>query len=199
MSQATLLPAASGGAARQRIVVDHARETNDWYVEPAWCVELLLNAVEFTGPVWDPCCGCGTIPKAVIAHRGSAVGVGGSDLVSRGYGLGSVDFLSDPVPLTNTIFNPPYALAERFILHALDVTTHKVAALVNLKFLASQGRRERLFNAHPPAAVLILSRRPSMPPGGAGIEAKGGTADYCWIVWDNQKSGSLPPYVRWLA
>lgn len=200
MSQATLLPAASGGIARERIVTDHAREANDWYVEPSWCVDLLLKAVEFTGGVWDPCCGSGTIPKAVLAHRDYANGdVGGSDLVARGFCEGGSDFFADQGPWCNLIFNPPYARAEQFILHAIEVATHKIAAIVNLKFLASQGRRERLFKPHPPAYVLILSRRPSMPPGGSGIEAKGGTADYCWIVWDNQETGCLLPNVRWLA
>lgn len=203
MSRATILPAASAGASRERVVTDHARVASDWYVEPGWCTELLLQAVDFVGPIWDPCCGCGTIPKTIQRCGNITNGYGGSDLVYRGYGEGGRDFLADPGPWFNLIFNPPYNIAEQFILHALDVASCKVAALVNLKFLASQGRRERLFKPHPPAAVLILSRRPSMPPGGSGIEAKGGTADYCWVVWENEivrkADPGKHPIVGWLA
>lgn len=199
MSQASLLPAASGGASRTRTVTDHARAVADWYVDPPFCTELLFDAVEFQGPIWDPCCGSGTIPHVAV-KRGLLVG--GSDLVFRGYGEGGRDFFADSGPYRNLIFNPPYDQAERFILHALEIASGKVAALVNLKFLASQGRRERLFNAHPPLVVLILSRRPSMPPGGSGLAAKGGTADYCWIIWENEE-GRAPEdrqsVIGWLA
>ncbi len=83
------------------------------------------------------------------------------------------------------VFNPPYKIAEQFISRALAYTRHagRVAAIVNLKFLASQGRRDRLYHKIPPTEVLICSQRPSMPPGGSGVVAKGGTADYCWIIW----------------
>lgn len=199
MSRESLLPTASGGAARERIVTDHERHNTDWYVDPAFCTELLLSAVPFLGPIWDPCCGGGTIPKVVAEFWPNGVGNGGSDLIYRGWGIGGRDFFQATGPYCNLIFNPPYKIAEQFILHALGVASRKVAALVNLKFLASQGRRERLFNAKRPAEVLILSRRPSMPPGGSGVEAKGGTADYCWIVWDQERLQFDQPIIRWLA
>lgn len=192
MSQASLLPHASSGASRERVVVDYERHNDDWYVEPPWVVDQLLRAVTFTGSIHDPCCGGGNIPQRLeeLGHR-----VIGSDIVDRGYGE-IQNFFLDWREYENMIFNPPYKIAEDFILHALELTTQKVAAIVNLKFLASQGRRDRLFLRHPPANVLICSRRPSMPPGGAGIEAKGGTADYCWIVWDNVAGGDTR--VSWL-
>jgi hypothetical protein len=28
-----------------------------------------------------------------------------------------------------------------------------------------------------------------MPPGGRGIEAKNGTMDYCWIIWERSYCG----------
>lgn len=192
MSHASLLPHASGGSDRERVVVDYARHGDDWYVEPPWVVDQLLRAVTFTGIIHDPCCGGGTIPKR-LDERG--YNTTASDVVDRGYG-DIRDFFLDLRRRQNIICNPPYKIAERFILHAIEVTDGKVAAIVNLKFLASQGRRDRLFFRHPPANVLILSQRPSMPPGGSGIAAKGGTADYCWIVWDNVAGGDTR--VSWL-
>lgn len=194
MSTATIIHPASAGQTRTRVVTDHERHANDWYVDPAWCTKLLLNAVQFDRKIWDPCCGGGTIPKEA---RRLGYDAHGSDLVARGYGESHCDFFRSRGPFDNLVFNPPYKLAEEFIAYANHIATGKVAALVNLKFLASQGRRKRLFDPHPPLAVLILSRRPSMPPGGAGIEAKGGTADYCWIVWERGYVG--PTNTRWLA
>ena len=136
------------------------------------------------------------IPRQVLKH-GATRFVTGSDLVDRGYGEGGRDFFLDPGPYVNIISNPPYDVCEQFILHALEITEGKVAAIVNLKFLASQGRRERFYIPHPPAEVLILSRRPSMPPGGTNIPAKGGTADYAWLVWDHCYQG--PTVTRFLA
>lgn len=202
MSQASLLPHSSGGKPRERRVVDHAREVNDWYVEPIWATELLFRALDFVGPIWDPCCGQGNILKAVCSAGNITNGVRATDLVDRGYGDAGIDFLLSSDWAQNIVFNPPYLHAEAFILHALKLASGKVAALVNLKFLASQGRRERLFKPHPPLVVLILSRRPSMPPGGQDIPAKGGTADYCWIVWENE-GDRIPddhrPVIGWLA
>lgn len=174
MSHASLLPTASGGEARERLVLDHAR--------------LLFRAVDIDGPTWNPCCGGGSIVSALHAEHATGkygLGIRASDIVDRGCpgAERGIDFLASTDWAYNIVFNPPYKRAEEFILHAIGLAEGLVCALVNIKFLASQGRRERLFLPHPPAAVLILSRRPSMPPGGAGLEAKGGTADYCWIVW----------------
>jgi hypothetical protein len=118
-----------------------------------------------------------------------------ADIIDRGYG-DVRNFFDDFQQRDNIICNPPYKIAEEFILRAIQYTSLKVAAIVNLKFLASQGRRNRLFLRHPPANVLICSQRPSMPPGGTTIAAKGGTADYCWIVWDNVAGGDAR--VSWL-
>lgn len=192
MSHASLLPHSSGGNSRERTIVDYARTDNDWYVEPPWVIDQLLRAVTFTGMIHDPCCGGGNIPKRLDAL---GYNTRACDIVDRGYG-DVRDFFQDTRQYDNLVFNPPYKIAEKFILHAINFAAYKVAAIVNLKFLASQGRRDRLFHRHPPASVLICSQRPSMPPGGQGIKASGGTADYCWIVWDNVAGGDTR--VSWL-
>lgn len=95
---------------------------------------------------------------------------------------------------TSTIVcNPPYSyipgIAEAFARQALVLAAGRVCLLVPNKWLASQ-RRFRLFMVdHPPAAILHLTQRASMPPGdliGAmGNRAfRGGMVDYCWVVWE---------------
>ena len=171
-----------------------ARENHDWYVEGPECVRSLFNAVQFTGPIHDPCCGGGNIPKVAQDYGYVATG---SDLVDRGYGRGGIDFLIDHTPRINIVSNPPYKLGEEFLWHALTVTERKVAVVMRLSFLEGQKRRENLFSKIPPSLVLVLSKRPSMPPGGSDIPAKGGTAAYCWLVYDQEHKG--PTELRWTA
>ena len=178
----------------------HRRHREDWYTEPSWTVDLLLDAEPFAGFTWDPACGSGTIPK-VCEARG--LWTRGTDIAERPYGT-QHDFLGTLAPLPwgnvdNIICNPPYGVAEAFIRRALTIATAKVAMLVQSKFPYSQ-RRHALFTQWPPARMYFLSTRPSMPPGDkliAGtVEAKGGKLDYMWLIWNSAHSG--PTSAHWL-
>lgn len=175
------------------------RATGDWYVEPAWTVDLLVDAWPVPALAWDPACGGGTIPRR-LAERG--IEAVGSDIVARGFGR-RADFLAAGTRLPystarSIICNPPYAQAEAFVRRALAMPTEVAAMLVQAKFAYSQGRY-RLFREHPPACLLHLSSRPSMPPGDllrAGkIKAAGGKMDFAWIIWDRRYTG--PTLARW--
>jgi hypothetical protein len=187
----------------------YARADLDWYVEPSSAVEQLAEAVDFDGCViWDPACGSGTIPD-VFADRG--LDVVGSDLVDRGFEdcVAPHNFLTDDHRLVvggrfAIVTNPPYGyergVAERFIRRALGLPAVRAAFLLPLGFLASRARHE-LFTERPPSDVLILSQRPSMPPGDRidqlGDRAfRGGTTDYCWIVWTRPHDRETR--LRWL-
>jgi hypothetical protein len=174
-----------------RVLHARPRWSRDYYVEPAWCVQALFEAVPFSGPVHDPACGSGT-----IVHVARALGyeATGSDLVARGFCEGGIDFLADDTRRRSIVTNPPFVLAERFIHHALAVA-ERVAVIVPLAFSAGQRRCQSLFLPHPPALELVLAKRPSMPPGGMDIPAKGGTTDYSWLIWDRGHGG--PTVKRW--
>lgn len=164
----------------------YARNAFDWYVEDAACVDKLLDAVTFDGPIHDPACGAGNIPT--VARRRGLIATG-SDIADRGFGETGIDFLDDTRSRINIVSNPPYVLAERFITHALKITERKIAMLVRLAFLESQGRYKRLFIPHPPSQVLVFATRPSMPPGGMAIAAKGGKVAYAWAIWERRFGG----------
>ncbi|WP_373489978.1 hypothetical protein [Parasphingorhabdus sp.] len=97
------------------------------------------------------------------------------------------------------VTNPPYSqqdgklvrgLAEKFCEKALRLATHKVCALLPIKWLAGEARHAFL-TKYPPRFYLILNERPSMPPGNLieklGDQAfKRGKVDYMWVVWDKQ-------------
>lgn len=168
---------------------EYDRADNDWYVEPVWCVEALKSRLDLPG-AHDPCCGRGTIPKAL--------GGTGSDIVDRGYGYPVRNFLLDEGSYENIVTNPPYNIAQRVIEHARNLAENRVCALVQLKFLASQGRHNLMREAEQ---VLIFSRRPSMPPGKL-LEEKGenirgnGSLDFCWVIWKRGHIG--PSTIDWI-
>lgn len=157
----------------------YTRDGDDWYVEPRWAVEALRNRQLLIGPVHDPCCGMGTIPDVFSGT--------GSDLVDRGFGYPVRDFLTDTTDYVNIVTNPPYGKAQQIIEHALRHNSGRIAALVQLNFLASQ-RRYDLYQQGPTEKVLVLSKRPSMPPGKV-LQEKGeairgnGSIDYCWVIF----------------
>lgn len=186
----------------------YARDELDFYVEPAWCVDLLLDNEVFIDDCLDPACGLRTIVSTV---RKRGITCWCSDIVERLPNTNENDlepdnfleYTLDPYhSVPNIICNPPFKYAVPFCLRALEVTRHKVAMLLPLSFLASQKRKAELFDPHPPARVYVLSRRPSMPPGQMLIDnpeyvGKGGSVDYCWIVWDHGAKG--PTQMEWLA
>ena len=175
------------------------RDGLDWYVEPEWCIHALLDAERFDGPILDPACGCGTIPKVCREH---GYGILASDIVDRGFpGTVIADFIKKnpwrPV-VPSIICNPPYRHAAEFVDWAI-VLANKVAIIVPQQFPFSQ-RRHDLFTKNPLARLYFLSNRPSMPPGEAlrdgTAEAKGGSVDYLWMVWEHGHIG--PPTAHWL-
>lgn len=174
----------------------HEREADDWYVDPTWCTELLLGAIEVKGSVWDPCAGQGTIVAACTAAGLRAFG---TDVNPKAPQIGELDFMGEHRGAAdNIIFNPPYRDAEAFIRRAIALARGKVAVLLQEKFPYSQGRYV-LFKELPPAKVLFFSSRPSMPPGNllrAGMKPEGGKINYLWFVWDRDHRG--PTICDWL-
>lgn len=182
----------------------------DWYVEEKWVTHRLCDYVNFDAAVTylDPFAGQCHIPMAL---RDRGLEAFGTDLFQRCMDpvfLGAHDFLGDQVhlleamPRLSIVMNPPFSvqdgnlmrgLAERCIRRALHVATDQVAALLPLKWQASEGRY-RLFTdpVTRPIATYILCERPSMPPGDQ-IEAMGddayahGKIDYMWVLWDKRR------------
>lgn len=174
------------------------RASDDWYVEPAWCVEKLFKLVQFHGAIHDPCCGGGVIP---LTARNFGYHASGTDKVQRSKLFKVVDFFDEDRIFPNIVTNPPYKIAQKIIERALTRVDGRVAALVQTKFLASQGRY-KLFTSMHMERIIIFSRRPSMPPGemlakhGEAIRG-GGSIDYCWMIWNVQKRNQKPPTVEW--
>jgi hypothetical protein len=173
----------------------YPRDRRDWYVEPRWSVELMLDQLEcdgepFVGEVLDPCCGAGTIPSCLLAR---GIAARGSDLIDRGYG--DVRNLFDITePVDNIMANPPYRIAEACVRHMVSIARRRVLLILPLPFWVSR-ERNALFCELPPRLFYPCSDRPSMPTGvmtgrhdenGDIIQPDntGGTAEYGWFRFD---------------
>jgi hypothetical protein len=179
-----------------------AKAKSGFYVEPSWCSERLFDVEKFTGTIWDPACGWGTITTAAVKH---GYDVTGSDIVDRRrHGLNSNfsrrDFLThepcwSPPFDFSVVTNPPFDHVEAFARKALSLGADQVAMIMLVRRLnAAHWLREL-----PLRRIYLLSPRPSMPPGSwiaAGNKPGGGTQDFCWLLFDSGYRGQ--PQLRWL-
>jgi hypothetical protein len=171
-----------------------ARDRDDFYSEPSWVSERLFAVEEFTGPIWDPACGLGTIPRAA---RAAGLSSFASDIADHGYGVRQ-DFLKATAPTTdvfNVVTNQPFVLTREFVEHGLMLGAAKVAII----FPVARLNAARWLITMPLARVWLLTPRPSMPPGkliANGEKPGGGKTDFCWSVFDRKHTG--PPTLEWL-
>jgi len=179
----------------------YARNAHDWYVEPPWTVHDLFDAEQFTGAIWDPACGRGTIP-IVAAQRGYIAY--GTDLVDRGFGRLCSNFLNrSDSPAPNIVSNPPFEQIELWVRQALRLATDKVAIFGRLALLEGI-RRGAWFPTTPLSRVWACSQRVPCPPGETAppIDAwdrdtiTGGFVAYAWFVW--QHGHTDEPRLGWL-
>jgi hypothetical protein len=169
-----------------------AREKDDFYATPAKCTRALLNVEAFDGAVWEPACGDGAISKALPGE------VISTDLVDRGFGISRRDFLMEQELLApNVITNPPFKLADEFVLHALHLGARKVAIFMRLAWLEGRARHERLWKPHPPVRVWTFCGRQTLWRGDdPNAKETGGAIAFGWFVWE---AGHQGPYAGgWL-
>jgi hypothetical protein len=171
------------------------RQKDDFYPTPPEGTRALLSVERFAGPIWECACGDGAISKELIDAGHEVVS---SDLVPRGYGDTNIDFLMEWQPRApNIITNPPFKMAEEFALHALSLTTGKVAMLLRLAWLEGIDRKERIFTKTPIARVHIFSKRLAILRNGEEWQGGGGgMIPFAWFVWDHAHKGK--PTLGWL-
>ena len=175
------------------------REANDFYPTPPESTEALLRVEEFPRKcppdVWEPACGDGAISKVFEAH---GYKVHSTDLVDRGYGTPRRDFLMEnSLAAPSVVTNPPFKLADEFVLHALNMGAVKVAILARLAWLEGTARHASLWSMRPPARVWVFSKRQTLWRGD-DIEAKssGGAIAFAWFVWEGRPAFTT---LSWLA
>lgn len=125
------------------------RQLNDYYATEPKAIDILLAEETFTGSIWEPACGEGHLSRR-LEQRGHTVI--STDLIDRGYGKGSIDFLTCAKSLgDNILTNPPYKHALEFCQHALQLLSDggKLAMFLKLTFLEGK-KRKPFFQRTPP-------------------------------------------------
>ena len=160
-------------------------ESLDDFPTPPWATRALVEHV--IGPdttkalhCLEPACGRGYMAAALNESFGH---VTASDVAMYGYAAPK-DFLTypDTEMCDWMITNPPFKLAEEFVLKALPMSRVGVAILVRTVFIESVGRLERVFSKFPPTYFAQFAERVPMVRG--RVDRKASTATgYAWIVW----------------
>ncbi|WP_223479051.1 SAM-dependent methyltransferase [Oricola indica] len=178
-----------------------ARDSLDNFPTPPWATRALLEHVIERGgyashlTCLEPACGAGHMSKVLKEYFKD---VRSADAFDYGYGHVE-DFLSVKYSKGSwdwVITNPPFRLAEDFILEALPVARRGVAMLVRTVFIESVGRYERIFSQIPPTSVAQFVERVPMVKG--RLDSKASTATgYAWIVWDKNYESSFTQ-MKWI-
>ncbi len=133
----------------------------------------------------EPACGAGHMAKVLKEYFFE---VHSADAFN--YDYGSVqDFLTAAYEGDSfdwVITNPPFRLAEEFVIKALQVARVGVAILARSVFLESVGRYNGIFRDAPPTIFAQFVERVPMVRG--RLDSKATTATgYAWLVWHKSK------------
>ena len=177
-----------------------AKDSLDDFPTPPWATRALVeHVIEQAGytkhlTCLEPACGRGHMAQALGEYFGQAQA---SDVHPYGFG-DVVDFARSIYPAGAfdwVITNPPFRLAEDFVVRAMPIARRGVAMLTRTVFLESVGRYERMFKPNPPSKVAQFTERVPMVKG--QLDKKASTATgYAWIVWE--KGWSDPTQLIWI-
>lgn len=190
---------------------DHERAEWDYYATEPKAADLLYEVEKFKGGIWENACGEGHLAKR---FKELGYDVISTDLINREFGQCGVDFFKcDKALAPNIVTNPPYAKAEEWVYHSMELLPEngKLALFLKLTFLESDGRRD-LFKKYPPKTIYVCANRilcglngdfRAKDKQGNVIYNKDGTPKrmssatcYAWFVWEKNFHGD--PIIKWI-
>jgi len=171
---------------QKRVHSNSNRHKADYYATSYETTEFLLQYVKFHKRIIEPACGEGHISRVLL---NAGYDVQSFDLVDRGYGLGGIDFLTDPLydkvkGQADIITNCPYSLCMEFVSRALDITHRKVALLLPIEYLSRMNWCKHL------CLVLLFARHTDIAMNGDFEKFHGkNMKDYAWLIFDITYNG----------
>jgi hypothetical protein len=184
-----------------------AHDSLDDFPTPPWAVRALMkqflwSRANLSGLIWEPTCNRGYMARPLREQYSNVLA---TDIHDYGWsGQDRVcDFLFEPKPegLEWVFANPPFRLAQEFILHALAMKPVGVVMIVRTSFLEGGERYRELFSKHPPAIVAQFVERVPMVKGRHDPEASTATS-YAGILWHGKSRKTafewIPPCRRQL-
>ena len=169
-------------------VVQDAPDSLDFFPTPPWATRALCEyVIDIDGlDVWETACGQGHMAKPLAEY---AAKVFASDVYDYGFGeVGSfVGCGPDVIPPKQCdwiITNPPFNLAEQFLMRALAIADIGVALLVRSSWLESVGRYREIFSKDAVRKVAQFVERVPMVKGRYDPKASSATS-YAWVIFMN--------------
>lgn len=176
----------------------------DFFPTPPWATRALCEWLRqdlhplADETAWEPACGQGHMARSLREYFRAVITTDVHD-----YGYGAVeDFLFSGTKRRCDwlITNPPFRLAQQFVLKAQSVAELGIAMLVRTVFLESGQRWQEMYRHNPPSDVLIFCERVPMLKGRLDPRASSATS-YAWFVWrKNAEAGTrlhwIPPGTR---
>jgi hypothetical protein len=158
----------------------------EFFRTPSWCVRRLIEAYPLpAGRYLEPAVGDGAIVKAINAGLEGITWTTNDLIQYPGFPLDLQNdfcnfpdldaFIQSAGKFTCIITNPPYTLAERFVLYSM-MRANLIIMLLRLQWLSSENRAPLLRQYTPD--VYVLPNRPSFE--GYGSDPK---TDYGWFIW----------------
>lgn len=164
------------------------RNARDFYATPEKSFQPLLEHLPRDVRFYEPAAGDGRLIRWLRDSRRAAFGADlcQSRMHYRALIATGKDFLQDRTRRQFIITNPPFSLSLEFCAHALTLAP-EVMMLLRLNFLGAVKRRD-WWRKHEPAALFVLSSRPSF---GKNKHGKRGTdaTEYAWFYWGERFSG----------
>ncbi len=164
------------------------RKESDFYETPYSLTRLLLDSERLEGSILEPAMGNGAIGKVLNENQYSYIG----------YDIEN-DFLKQSQKYSIIITNPPFSLAQQFILKAKELAQEKIIFLLPLSYLHGKKRYDQIWTdkKFPLARIYVFTRYPLL---GEKLREDGkhrtGMMVYAWYVWEKGYRGE--PIIKWL-
>ena len=155
---------------------------------------MLEGEGTFPKKIWEVASGRGDLSKRLIEL---GYEVKSTDLYERGFGESGIDFLGQKELWDGYILtNPPYALAQEFVEHALDLILpgNKIFMFLKIQFLEGK-KRKRLYDTKQLKTVYVSRSRINCFRNGMRETAQNAVC-YCWFVWEKGYCGD--PIIKWI-
>ena len=162
------------------------RESHDFYATDPRAVTALAEHMQLPYTIYECACGTGHLAKALteLGHKVIA-----TDLIDRGFGQGSVNFLEleqMPEHCDCILTNPPYKFTTEFIEHALKILPKggKAIFLLNVNILAGQSRFKRIYSRGVLKELYLFTKRIVCAKNGDFETYKSSAVNYAWFVFE---------------
>ena len=180
------------------------RKKSDFYETPYSIGADIVNSLgldwENIHSVLEPACGSGAIVSAIInTIKQYDIDIVATDIrheneTARRDFLVHHFFKSDLI-----VTNPPFSLADDFIIRAKQLSNKYIALLLPLSYLHGKSRYDNIWtdNEFPLRSVHIYTRYPMLgDPLRDDGKYRTGMMVYAWYVWENDHVG--PATIQWI-